>query len=141
MIVGALAHIAVEAAAQAYREGVGVTVIDPRWVKPLPQSLITMAGRYKSVVVLEDGIEHGGIASTISELFREHEMTIPVHSIGVPLRFFDHAKRNDILAEIGISIQAITRSLVEWSSLSTAGTTLEAMPLPQDGISDQQRSR
>ncbi len=139
--VGALAHIAVEAAAQAYREGVGVTVIDPRWVKPLPQSLITMAGRYKSVVVLEDGIEHGGIASTISELFREHEMTIPVHSIGVPLRFFDHAKRNDILAEIGISIQAITRSLVEWSSLSTAGTTLEAMPLPQDGISDQQRSR
>ena len=141
VIVGALAHIAVEAAAQAYREGVGVTVIDPRWVKPLPQSLITMAGRYKSVVVLEDGIEHGGIASTISELFREHEMTIPVHSIGVPLRFFDHAKRNDILAEIGISIQAITRSLVEWSSLSTAGTTLEAMPLPQDGISDQQRSR
>ena len=139
--VGALAHIAVEAAAQAYREGVGVTVIDPRWVKPLPQSLITMAGRYRSVVVLEDGIEHGGIASTISELFREHEMTIPVHSIGVPLRFFDHAKRNDILAEIGISIQAITRSLVEWSSLSTAGTTLEAMPLPQDGISDQQRSR
>jgi 1-deoxy-D-xylulose-5-phosphate synthase len=36
--VGALAHIAVEAAAQAYREGVGVTVIDPRWVKPLPTS-------------------------------------------------------------------------------------------------------
>ena len=95
--VGALAQIAVEAAAQAYREGVGVTVIDPRWVKPLPQSLITMAGRYKSVVVLEDGIEHAGIASTISELFREHEMDIPVHSIGVPLKFFEHAKRNDIL--------------------------------------------
>ena len=34
--IGAFASIAVEAAAQAYREGVGVTVIDPRWVKPLP---------------------------------------------------------------------------------------------------------
>ena len=66
--VGAFASIAVESAAQAYREGVGVTVIDPRWVKPLPKSLVTMAQRYKSVVVLEDGIKHGGIASTISEL-------------------------------------------------------------------------
>ena len=139
--VGALAHIAVEAAAQAYREGVGVTVIDPRWVKPLPKSLISMAGRYKSVVVLEDGIEHGGIASTISELFREHDLTIPVHSIGVPLKFFDHAKRNDILAEIGISVQSITRSLVGWSSLSASNTsTLEEMQLPQDGKSNQQRS-
>ena len=139
--VGALAHIAVEAAAQAYREGVGVTVIDPRWVKPLPKSLISMAGRYKSVVVLEDGIEHGGIASTISELFREHDLTIPVHSIGVPLKFFDHAKRNDILAEIGISVQSITRSLVGWSSLSAGNaSTLEEMQLPQDGKSNQQRS-
>jgi len=139
--VGALAHIAVEAAAQAYREGVGVTVIDPRWVKPLPKSLISMAGRYKSVVVLEDGIEHGGIASTISELFREHDVTIPVHSIGVPLKFFDHAKRNDILAEIGISVQSITRSLVGWSSLSAGNaSTLEEMQLPQDGKSNQQRS-
>ena len=140
--VGALAQIAVEAAAQAYREGVGVTVIDPRWVKPLPQSLITMAGRYKSVVVLEDGIEHAGIASTISELFREHEMDIPVHSIGVPLKFFEHAKRNDILSEIGISVQSITRSLVGWSSNNSGvSSTLEAMPLPQDGTSNQQRSR
>ena len=64
--VGAMAPLAVEAASQAYREGVGVTVIDPRWVKPLPQSLISMADRYKSVVVVEDGIAHGGIASALS---------------------------------------------------------------------------
>ena len=75
--VGAMATVAVEAAAQAYREGVGVTVIDPRWVKPLPLSLVTMAGRYKSVVVLEDGIEHGGIASTISEPVSYTHLTLP----------------------------------------------------------------
>ncbi|MEY2723554.1 MAG: 1-deoxy-D-xylulose-5-phosphate synthase, partial [Actinomycetota bacterium] len=83
--VGAFASIAVESAAQAYREGVGVTVIDPRWVKPLPKSLVTMAQRYKSVVVLEDGIKHGGIASTISELFRDAQLNVPVNSIGIPL--------------------------------------------------------
>ena len=114
--VGAFASIAVESAAQAYREGVGVTVIDPRWVKPLPKSLVTMAQRYKSVVVLEDGIKHGGIASTISELFRDAQLNVPVNSIGIPLIFLEHAKRSEILEELGITVQNITRSLVTWSS-------------------------
>jgi 1-deoxy-D-xylulose-5-phosphate synthase len=137
--VGALAQIAVEAAAQAYREGVGVTVIDPRWVKPLPLSLVTMAGRYKSVVVLEDGIAHGGIASTISELFREHALDIPVHSIGTPLSFLEHAKRAEIFNEIGITVQAITRSLVGWSS--SEGITVEEKQPQQGGSANQSRNR
>ena len=114
--VGAMAAMAVEAASQAYREGVGVTVIDPRWIKPLPQSLVTMATRYKSVVVLEDGIRHGGIASTISELFRDAGLQVPIHSIGVPLTFLDHAKRGQILSELGITAQQISLNIVEWSA-------------------------
>ena len=114
--VGAMAALAVEAASQAYREGVGVTVIDPRWVKPLPQSLVAMAQRYTSVVVLEDGIKHGGIASSISELLRDAGVHVPLHSIGVPLEFLEHSKRNEILSDIGITAQNIARSVVEWSS-------------------------
>lgn len=114
--VGALAGIAVEAASQAYREGVGVTVIDPRWVKPLPASLTTLARRYKSVVVIEDGIKHAGVASTISELFREEGLDVPLHSIGVPLEFIEHSKRGEILEDLGITTQNITREIVAWSS-------------------------
>ena len=114
--VGAMAALAVEAASQAYREGVGVTVIDPRWVKPLPQSLVAMAQRYTSVVVLEDGIRHGGIASSISELLRDAGVQVPLHSIGVPLEFLEHSKRSEILGDIGITAQNIARSVVEWSS-------------------------
>ena len=130
--IGAFASIAVESAAQAYREGVGVTVIDPRWVKPLPKALITMAQRYKNVVVLEDGIKHGGIASTISELFREEQLNIPVHSIGLPLKFLEHAKRAQILEDLGITVQNITRSLVSWNSTQFAVDAKEEMPLPLD---------
>ena len=123
--VGALAHIAVEAASQAYREDVGVTVIDPRWVKPLPLSLITLAQRYKSVVVLEDGIRHGGIASTISEMFRDAGLMVPLHSIGVPLEFIEHSKRGEVLSDLGITAQNITRSVVEWSSSVREGMQLQ----------------
>ncbi|CAB4749312.1 unannotated protein [freshwater metagenome] len=114
--IGAMAKICVEAASQAYREGVGVTVVDPRWVKPLPKSLLTMARRYKSVVIVEDGIRHGGIASTISEMFRDADLEVPIHSIGVPLEFIEHSKRGEILADLGMTAQNIAHQLVSWSS-------------------------
>jgi 1-deoxy-D-xylulose-5-phosphate synthase len=133
--VGAMAKICVEAASQAYREGVGVTVIDPRWVKPLPQSLLTMAQRYKSVVVVEDGIRHGGIASTISEMFRDAEIDVPIHSIGVPLEFIEHSKRGEIMSDLGITAQNITHQLVSWSSSlkdQINGDVMPAKQLPLD---------
>jgi 1-deoxy-D-xylulose-5-phosphate synthase len=126
--VGAMATMAVEAASQAYREGVGVTVIDPRWVKPLPSSLITLADRYKSVVVVEDGVSHGGIASALSEMFRAAGLNTPIHSIGVPLTFIEHSSRAEILIDLGMTAQNIAREIVEWSSASAK----VEMPLPQD---------
>jgi len=134
--VGAMAAIAVEAASSAYREGVGVTVIDPRWVKPLPEPLVRMAQRYKSVVVLEDGIRHAGIGSAISEMLRDAGILIPLHSIGVPLEFIEHSKRGEILSDIGISAQSISRSVVEWSSVLK-----EEMQFPSDENADRKQSR
>jgi len=142
--IGSMAAIAVEAASMAYREGVGVTVIDPRWVKPLPTSLITMSQRYKSVVVLEDGIKHGGIASSISELFREAGLATPIHSIGVPLEFIEHSKRSEILNDLGITAQNISRSIVEWNSANTsngANAIMEEMQSPARENVDRKQQR
>jgi 1-deoxy-D-xylulose-5-phosphate synthase len=133
--IGAMASIAVEAASQAYREGVGVTVIDPRWVKPIPDSLITMARRYKSVVVLEDGIKHAGIASSISEQFRQAGLNIALHSIGVPLEFIEHSKRAEILDDLGINAQTISRDIVAWNS------TVEEMQFPEHENADRRQIR
>ena len=115
--VGALAQLSVDAATMAYREGVGVTVIDLRWVKPLPiETIANLAKRYSRIVVVEDGISHGGIASSLSEGFRSGDITTPIHSIGAPLEFFEHAKRNQILEELGITAQSVARQLVGWAS-------------------------
>jgi 1-deoxy-D-xylulose-5-phosphate synthase len=133
--IGAMAAIAVEAASQAYREGVGVTVIDPRWVKPIPESLITMARRYKSVVVLEDGIKRAGIASSISEQFREAGLNTAIHSIGIPLEFIEHSKRSEILEDLGISAQKISRDIVAWNS------TVEEMQFPEHENVDRTQNR
>ena len=133
--IGAMAAISVEAASQAYREGVGVTVIDPRWVKPIPESLITMARRYKSVVVLEDGIKRAGIASSISEAFREAGLNVAIHSIGIPLEFIEHSKRSEILDDLGINAQRISRDIVAWNS------TVEEMQFPEHENADRTQNR
>ena len=130
--VGAMAQLAIDAAKQALHEGVGVTVIDPRWVKPLPSNaLLSLVQRHRRIVVIEDGIKHAGIASSISELLRENGLTTPVHSIGVPLEFIEHAKRNEILEQLGMTSQAIARDLVSWSSL-----TGEEKRFQRDGSAD-----
>ena len=138
--IGAMASIAVEAAAQAYREGVGVTVIDPRWVKPLAPAIMTMAQRYQHVLVIEDGIRHGGIGSTLAENMRDAGVEVPVHSIGIPLNFIEHAKRAEILHDLGITSQQIARSLVELRSTGEL-PLMEGMQHPSDENADQSPPR
>ena len=116
--VGAMARIAVEAAELAEAQGVRVTVIDPRWVKPLPSAIVNSADKFSMVVVLEDGIKHGGIASTLSEMLRESGSDVPVHSIGVPLEFIEHSKRTEILSDLGMTAPVVATSLVAWSRAS-----------------------
>jgi 1-deoxy-D-xylulose-5-phosphate synthase len=115
--VGALANLALDVAVQVGREGIGTTVVDPRWVKPLSPTLMAMAQAYRSVVVLENGIRHGGIASSLSEMFRDAGVSTPIHSIGVPLEFLEHSKPAEILQDLGITVPDISRSIVEWHSL------------------------
>lgn len=139
--VGAMAHLAVEAAAIAYQEGVGVTVVDPRWVDPLPAHLVTMAGRFSEVVVLEDGIEGRGVANTFEILMRESGFARSVHSIGVPRRFIEHSKRAEILADIGLTSGSVAQRLValKSTSLNSFGgfVTQEEKQRPERGNANQ----
>ena len=49
-------------------------------------------------------------------MFRDADLDIPIHSIGVPLRFIEHSKRGEILSDLGMTAQNIARDLVSWSS-------------------------
>jgi 1-deoxy-D-xylulose-5-phosphate synthase len=111
--VGAFATIALEVADRLKAQGIGVIVIDPRWVKPLPVELSELASAARLVVVLEDGVRQGGVGSAVSQLLRDHDIDVPLRNLGVPVAFLDHAKRAQVLAEIGLTAQDISRSIVE----------------------------
>ena len=112
--VGSMAGLALEVAQLAKTQSIEITVVDPLWVKPLPKSLLTMCADYDTVIVMEDGIKHAGIASTISEALRESGTKCSLHSIGVPLEFIEHSKRAEILEDIAITPEAIVRQISGW---------------------------
>jgi 1-deoxy-D-xylulose-5-phosphate synthase len=114
--VGSMASMALEVARLAHEQSVEITVVDPLWVKPISPAVIAMCGEYSTVVVMEDGIKHAGIASTISEALRETGSQRIVHSIGIPLEFIEHSKRNEILEDLEITPTDIVRQITSWIS-------------------------
>jgi 1-deoxy-D-xylulose-5-phosphate synthase len=114
--IGSMASMALEVAQLAHKESIDVTVIDPLWVKPISSHVTALCAKYSTVVVMEDGIKHAGIASTISEALREAGSSCSVHSIGVPLEFIEHSKRNEILEDLKITPAAIVQQIAGWIS-------------------------
>ena len=114
--IGSMAAMALEVVQLAHKESIEVTVIDPLWVKPMSSNVIALCAKYSTVVVMEDGIKHAGIASTISESLREAGSSCSVHSIGVPLEFIEHSKRNEILDDLKITPSAIVQQIAGWIS-------------------------
>jgi len=114
--VGSMASMAMEVASLAKKQSIEITVIDPLWVKPISPDVIAMCGQYGTVIVMEDGIKHAGIASTISEALREAGSNCVLHSIGVPLEFIEHSKRNEILEDLAITPAEIVQQISGWIS-------------------------
>ena len=112
--VGAFAPMALKVADRLRNQGIGVTVVDPRWVLPVPAALGSMARAHKLVVTCEDNGVAGGIGSAVSAALRAVDVDVPCRDLGVPQQFLDHASRGEVLAEVGLTEQNIARQVTGW---------------------------
>ena len=111
--VGPMAEIGLEVAMRLADQGIGATVIDPRWVVPVPKSVITLAAKHRLVVTIEDGIRVGGIGTRIRQELRAAGVDTALNELGLPDEFLEHGSRAEILAEAGLTPQRIARDVVE----------------------------
>jgi 1-deoxy-D-xylulose-5-phosphate synthase len=105
--VGAFGHLGCDTADRIRAAGHGVTVVDPRWVKPVDPALIELGREYRVVVTIEDNGVHGGVGSAITQAMRSAGVETPVRVHGVEQEFLDHAKRDVILQRLGLTPEAI----------------------------------
>ena len=111
--VGAMARLGLEVADRAAAQGVGVTVVDPRWVTPVAPELVELARSYRLVLTVEDNGRVGGVGALVSQALRDADVDVPTRDVGIPQRFLDHASRAQILSEIGLTAQDVARKVVE----------------------------
>jgi len=111
--VGSMARLGLEVSDRAAAQGVGVTVVDPRWVTPVAPELVELARSYRLVLTVEDNGRVGGVGALVSQALRDADVDVPTRDVGIPQRFLDHASRVQILAEIGLTAQDVARKVVE----------------------------
>ncbi|WP_165215093.1 1-deoxy-D-xylulose-5-phosphate synthase [Schaalia sp. ZJ1691] len=104
---GAFAPQSIEAASILGREGVNVRVVDPRWLLPVPEELLSLADDACVVVTVEDGIINGGFGWAVRDLFARSGSATPVVCLGITPGFLAHAERAEILEDCGLSATGI----------------------------------
>jgi 1-deoxy-D-xylulose-5-phosphate synthase len=112
LTVGAMAETGVQVAKMLSDQGIGSTVVDPRWVIPVPKSIVKMAADHRLVVTIEDGIRVGGIGTRVRQDLRAAQIDTALSEIGLPDEFLEHASRNEILERVGLTAQSISREIV-----------------------------
>ncbi|WP_329049521.1 1-deoxy-D-xylulose-5-phosphate synthase [Amycolatopsis sp. NBC_01488] len=122
--VGPFATLGLAAADRLADQGIGVTVVDPRWVLPVPAELVALAAQHKLVVTVEDSGRHGGFGSALAAMFRDAECDVPLRDLAVPQSFHDLGSRDEVLGRIGLTAQDVARRVTEWAS-GRLGSTSE----------------
>jgi 1-deoxy-D-xylulose-5-phosphate synthase len=104
---GSLLTPALEAATD-----LNATVADMRFVKPLDEALIEeLASQHSLLVTIEENAVQGGAGSAVNEFLLRRAITIPVLNLGLPDRFIDHGKPQDMLSEIGLDANGIEAAI------------------------------
>jgi 1-deoxy-D-xylulose-5-phosphate synthase len=118
--IGAMAGICLAAADRLAEQGIAVTVVDPRWIKPVDPAIPLLSAGHHLVVTVEDNGRVGGVGAAIAQALRDAAVSTPVCDLGLPQRFLTHGTRTEVLAEAGLTPADITRAVIK--ALAATGT-------------------
>ena len=141
LLVGAgpMALTGLEVADRLADHGIGVTVVDPRWTKPVDEALVGAARRHRLVVVVEDNGRVGGFGDAVARLLRDHDVDMPVKTFGLPQEFLSHGTREEMLDEVGLTPQQLARQITEAVARRSSADVRETAEPARDEAAPQRR--
>jgi 1-deoxy-D-xylulose-5-phosphate synthase len=127
---GAMATTAVDVAERLVAQGIGVTVVDPRWAIPVDPALVALAAEHRLVVSIEDNGRVGGCGSALLATLNDAGVETPFRLHGIPQEFLGHAKRAAILERVGLGPQSLARGIVEEMTAPAEGRAVVDVEQP-----------
>jgi len=122
LATGKLVSVAMDAAELLDKDGVPLTVVNARYVKPLDPRLPSWARRHPAVLTLEDNVATGGFGSAVAEALAPHG--IPVTIMAVPDAFIEQGGQTELLKQLGLDAPSVAARIRQ--TLAEAET--ERMP-------------
>ena len=112
---GPMANRAVEAATELKeREGWNPSIYNIRYIKPLDTEMMDeIAGRYKTVITVEDGCEAGGLHGAVSEYMSGKHSPLPVRAIAIPDRYLSQGTQEELRSECSLTKDGILSVILE----------------------------
>jgi len=110
--IGSMATLALQTAELLKAQGIGATIIDPRWVVPVPKTVLDEASKHRLVVTIEDGVKVGGIGTRVRQDMRTAQIDTALNEVGLPDEFLEHASRGEILNRVGLTAKQVAHDIV-----------------------------
>jgi len=132
--VGRMVSEALEAARLLRKDGLGATVVDCRFVKPLDRELITgLAEKIPNILTVEENTLHGGFGSAILELLSDCEIRYNrLRRMGLPDMFVEHGSQDVLRTKYGLTAASIA---AEAAAMLSPGKN--ACPLKMAGVTSR----
>ena len=111
--IGAIGNQALEAA-----KAMGAAHYDMRFLKPLDENILEeVASKFDKIVTVENGVRNGGLGSAVMEWMSDHNYTPIIKRLGLPDKFVEHGKVEELQKIVGIDTESIKKAI---SQLPTA---------------------
>ncbi len=114
LAVGPIAYDALEASALLEAEGISVSVVNARFVKPVDESMLsTILSRFPLVVTLEEHVMSGGFGSAVLEFGSKRRIHPPprIEVIALPDKFVEHGSQRELRIRYGLTAEAIAETI------------------------------
>jgi len=112
LAVGTMVHESLTAAASLAADGLDVTVVNCRYLKPYDETtLAAILATHDRLLVVEEGTVVNGFGAFMAAVVAKLDADVRVHTLGVPDRIIYAASRAKQLAQSGIDAAGIARAV------------------------------
>lgn len=109
--VGNFFGLAEEVIAALAKENIQATLINPKFISGVDETLLTeLTNNHQVVVTLEDGITDGGYGQTVASFLGNTD--VKVQNYGLDKAFHDRYVASELLAENGITVENIVKNIL-----------------------------
>jgi len=111
--LGEMVETALETALILEADGISVTLVNARFVRPLDMDLIESLGAYKHIFTIESAIKTGGLSQGIAAEIAKRNFTANFYAFTFPDTFLPQGAPQELMRAYGLHTHGIYRKIKE----------------------------